>query len=274
MSAYIVCGIVGSPEAGHAAAVAARLGRDLQSRAVLVHVDERRAPDRRIRLPRPGRTRRRRRMLKDTAATAGLADGAELALKDGDPADGLLAAAREYDAELIVVATGGAGTASPALIGGTASALVRHARCPVVVVPNTAVAPRDVEGMRGVVCAVEGRASDTAVLALAADLAARLGGELHAVAAPEQLTDGDLGLDLEVHPVASFIHAAVKGVAGAARAGLIVVGPPEGGNPLPPLNVPLPVALVSDGERSVVVLSAEAELHIGSGHYELAAGVR
>jgi nucleotide-binding universal stress UspA family protein len=275
MSAHIVCGIVGSPkagraaEAGRAAAVAARLGRDLRSRAVLVHVDERRAA-RGIRLPRPGRKRRRRRLLKDTAAAAGFARDAALALKDGDPTDGLLDAARENDAELIVVATGGAGTASPVLIGGTASALMRRTRCPVVVVPNIAVAPLDVEGMRDVVCAFEGRATDTAVLALGADLADRLGGELHVVAAPEQLTDGDLGLDLQLHPADSSIDSSVHRVADAVRAGLIVVGPPD---PVPALNVPLPIALVASGETPVVVLGARAELHIGSGHYEVAAGV-
>lgn len=77
----------------------------------------------------------------------------------------------------------------------------------------------------------------------------------------------------KVHPVGSSINADVKGIADAARAVLVVVGLPEGGHPVPALNVPLPIALVADGERPVVVLGAEAELQMGSGHYELAAGV-
>jgi nucleotide-binding universal stress UspA family protein len=248
MSACIVCGVDGSHEADRAAAVAARLARDLGSRAVLVHVQARAS-----RVPRPGRRRRRRRMLKATAAASCFPRDTHVRLESGDPTAELLTAAREEDAELLVVATGGLGTASPVLLGGTASALMRESPCPVV-------------------CAIEGRPGDAAVLGLAGDLATRLGGDLHAV------SDSDVGIDprefsfdAALHVVHAAADEAIKSVADHVRAGLVVVGAPNEGDPGRGLNVPLAIALAADGDIPIVVLAGAAKLHVGSGHYELAA---
>ena len=273
MSACIVCGVDGSREAERAAAVAARLARDLSSRALLVHVNED-ARKRRFRLhiPRPRRERRRRRRLKAIATGCCFPPDTQLRLKSGDPTSELLDAAREEDAELLVVSTGGLGTASPVLLGGTASELMFESPCPVVVVPTRSVPPLEAEGIRDVVCAIEGRPGDAAVLGLAGDLAARLGGDLHAVTDRDDAIDpSELGIDALPHVVRAPPDEAVKGVAERVRAGLAVVGAPNAAVPGSTLNVPLAIALAADGDIPVVVLTGAAKLHAGSGHYELAA---
>lgn len=177
-------------------------------------------------------------------------------LRKGDPTTELLAVADEEDAELMVVSTGGLGTASPALLGGTASALMRSAPCPVVIVPTRVVPPLDAESMRDVVCAIEGEASDAAVLGLAAELAARLGGELHAVTHSDDAIDaGELGLAADLHAVGLPTDEAVKQVAEEERAGLVVVGPPNERETSSDLNVATAIALAADGEIPVVVLA-------------------
>lgn len=273
MSACIVCGVDGSREADRAAAVAGRLARDLSSRALLVHVHE----DARnrgggLRLPRPRRGRRRRRMLKAIASGSCFPPDTRLHLRSGDPTRELLDAAREEDAELLVVATGGLGTASPVLLGGTASALMLESPCPVVVVPTRSVPPLEAEGIRDVVCALEGRPSDPAVLGLAADLATRLEGRVHAVTDRDDAIDPrELGIDAVPHVVRAPADEALKGVADRVRAGIAVVGAPNAAVPGSTLNVPLAIALAADGDIPVVVLTDVTELQAGSGHYELAA---
>jgi nucleotide-binding universal stress UspA family protein len=270
MSACIVCGVDGSPEAGRAATLAARLARDLGSRALLVHVREEQRTSRvRLRIPRPGQRGRRRRLLKATAAECCFPPGTHLRLKTGDPTTELLAAAHDEDAELMVVSAGGLSTASPVVLGGTASALMRQSPCPIVVVPPRSIPPIDADSLQDVVCAIEGRASDAAVVGLAADLAARLGGDLHAI------SDNDDALTLEeahLHVVRLAADEALTQVADEERAGLAVVGPPDDSQPGAGLDVPLAVALAANGDIPLVVLAAGAEQHIGSGHYELAAG--
>jgi hypothetical protein len=193
-------------------------------------------------------------------------------LETGDPTRELLAAARAEDAELLVVSTGGLGTASPALLGGTASALIREAPCPVAVVPARSIPPLDAEGLRDVVCAIEGRPGDAAVLGLASDLAARLGGELHTVTNREDAIDPhDFGIEAECHVVRAPLDDAVKQLAGNVRAGLTVVGGLAVDAASEP-RVPPAIALAADGDVPVVVLTGAAELHAGSGHYELTGG--
>jgi nucleotide-binding universal stress UspA family protein len=269
MSARIVCGVDGSLEAARAATVAARLARDLGSRALLVHVQEEQPRRVRLRIPTLSNRWRRRRMLKATAAECCFPVGTHMRLTTGDPTAELVAAARDEDAELLVVSTGGLGTASPVLLGGTASALMRESPCPVVIVPPRSIPPIDADSMRDVVCAVEGRPSDAAVLGLAADLAARLGGELHVVSG-----DADT-LTLEeahLHVVRLPADEALAQVAEEDRVGLAVVGPPDDSRPTAGLGVALAIAVAANGDLPVVVLAAGAELYVGSGHYELAAG--
>jgi nucleotide-binding universal stress UspA family protein len=293
MSATIVCGVDGSSEAQRAASVAARLARDLGSGALLVHVEED-APKRPLglRWPRPGRARRRRKVLKATAEECCFPSDTDLRLKRGDPATELMAVAEKQDAELVVVSARGRGTAGPALLGGTASALMRSCPCPVVVVPTESIPPLDTEGMRSVVCGVEGRETDVRALRLAADLAVRLDGELHAVhgyetggaptpvkpaespdderhaAAERTLTfavvQAAVGARRHILPLP--LHEALERVARQERAGLTVVGPPDFGGP-----APLAIRLAAEGSTALVALPAEAELETGSGHYELTA---
>jgi nucleotide-binding universal stress UspA family protein len=271
MSGCIVCGVDGSREAGRAAAVAARLARDLDRRTLLVNVDEEHgAAAGRVGIRTPWRGRRRKSLLKATAAECCFPPATELRLTRGDPTAELLGIARKEDAELVVVSTGGTGTASPVLLGGTASALMHRAPCPVVVVPASSVPPLEAESMRDVVCALEGRPSDVAALALATDLAARLGGDLHVVSGEDAVAADELGGRAAVHVLRLPPDEALKRVVHEERAGLAVVGPPDDAGAISRLGVRAAIALAADGEVPVVVLAAAAELQAGSGHYELA----
>jgi nucleotide-binding universal stress UspA family protein len=57
-------------------------------------------------------------------------------IREGKPADEILAAARELDAELIVMGTHGRSRLAHLLLGSTAEAVVRQAACPVLTVPR------------------------------------------------------------------------------------------------------------------------------------------
>jgi nucleotide-binding universal stress UspA family protein len=261
---------------------------------VLVHVEED-APKRPfgLRWPRPGRATRKRKMLRATAEECCFPSETQLRLRWGDPTAELMAVAEREDAELVVVAARGRGPAGPVLLGGTASALMRSCPCPVVVVPTKSIPPLDTEGMRSVICGVEGRESDLRALRLAADLAARLDGDLHAVhgyetgeapgtttVEPAAPSDDELrtaalrdltlaviqaGVEARRHVLAVPLDEALERVAREERAGLIVVGPPERGGP-----TRVSILLAVDGSTALAVLPTEAELDAGSGHYELA----
>jgi nucleotide-binding universal stress UspA family protein len=60
---------------------------------------------------------------------------------EGKPADEVIAAAREWTAELIVLGTHGRSGVARAVLGSTAEAVVRHAPCPVVVVRGGVAVP-------------------------------------------------------------------------------------------------------------------------------------
>jgi universal stress protein A len=57
-------------------------------------------------------------------------------IREGKPADEVLAAARELEADLIVMGTHGRSRLSHLLLGSTAEAVVRQATCPVLTVPK------------------------------------------------------------------------------------------------------------------------------------------
>lgn len=61
-------------------------------------------------------------------------------LREGAPGAEVCASARQWGADLIVIGTHGRGGLSRLLMGSTAEAVVRHAPCPVLVVPATAAA--------------------------------------------------------------------------------------------------------------------------------------
>ena len=59
-------------------------------------------------------------------------------LREGKPADQILAAAREWEADVIVIGTHGRSGVSRLVLGSTAESVVRHAPCPVLVIkPQT-----------------------------------------------------------------------------------------------------------------------------------------
>lgn len=236
MSRCIVCGLNDTSGSRHAASIASRLARDLNSRALLVQVREGEGRLRRFSSFALGRSRRIRRSLRLTAGEHCFPDGTEICVRSGHAASTLIAIAEREDAELLVVGAGGESTVSPSLLGSVASTLMREAPCPVVVVPAATIAPLDAEGMRSVVCGIADDETDGPVLRLAADLTARLGGHL------------------TTSPTAD----ALRQVADEHSASLVVVGF-------------VPTDLVAQGRAAVVVLPPEALLDQGSGHYELVA---
>jgi nucleotide-binding universal stress UspA family protein len=65
--------------------------------------------------------------------------GLEAVVAEGTPADEILKTARRRRADLIVLATRGAGNVERLLLGSTAQRVLRHARLPVLAVPSGAV---------------------------------------------------------------------------------------------------------------------------------------
>ena len=246
------------------------------------------------------RATRARRRLAAIATEHDLPIGSEVRVEVGDPATELIALAEAEDAELIVVASRGLGVAKAALLGGVSSALMRESPCPVVVVPPKAVRPRDAKRLDAVVCGVEGQGGDSRVLSFAADLAHRLGVDLHAVhaydpralhtaaaAAPAPPLAAELhefaerrleraveaaGVRAVTHVLALPPDAALERVAESTRAGVIVVGSQGRGRLGSVLHGSVAIRLAAEGDTALVALPTEAELKAGSGHYELAAG--
>ena len=132
----VVAGYDGSAHslraARHAAALAARLGREL----VLVHVtgDESVRPDEELArelsagAARPGR---------GSGSAGARREGAAL-VEDGDPVQVLAAVAREQSAALLVTGTRGRNALSSTLLGSVSAGLVRTAGRPVALVPASA----------------------------------------------------------------------------------------------------------------------------------------
>jgi len=124
--------------AAHAMEVGTALAAALKAQAALVHVVD----------PTPA-------FVPDTGVPAGewvamlkreaqsfLASAAERTgdprpwefLREGKPADEILSAAREWEADVIVIGTHGRSGVSRLVLGSTAEAVVRHATCPILVV--------------------------------------------------------------------------------------------------------------------------------------------
>lgn len=55
-------------------------------------------------------------------------------LREGKPADQILAVAREWEADGIVIGTHGRSGVSRLVLGSTAESVVRHAACPILVI--------------------------------------------------------------------------------------------------------------------------------------------
>ena len=287
MGTCIVCGVDGSGGGWRATSVAASLARTLRLPAVLVHVREDLgvSPVSRSRgLCRAWRTRKR---VQAIARERWFPAGVEFRRRAGDAAHELLLVAEQEGAELVVVASGGSGRGRAVLVGGVASALMRRAPCPVVVVPRDGPPPADAELTRSVICPIESREADVRVLRFASDLASRLQAALHAVHGyghngappagalraaevaiePSHMTaERTLALALAAASVDARPHVLERLTADALlrvaerERGMIVVGPPSAreARSLTGGRVALPV--VADALSPVVVLPPRAAL--------------
>jgi nucleotide-binding universal stress UspA family protein len=131
--ATIVCGVDGSPGAGEAVRVAARLSKALGLRLVLAHVAPSRdglhgiaAQDRAVML------------LERVAREQGLNGDADRRAEVGDRATRLALIAAEEAATLIVVGFGNEGRRLRSLRAGLIAELCGTASCPVLIVPPAA----------------------------------------------------------------------------------------------------------------------------------------
>jgi nucleotide-binding universal stress UspA family protein len=115
---------------------------------------------------------------------------------DGDPVSVLTELS--VDAQLVVLGGRGVGGIAGLVLGSTASGVVAHAHCPVVVLPDDSAVV--VHGRQSVVVGVEGRPRDEDVLAFAVAEAARRGTDLVAVHAWQ-----DVVLDLPLREVSPLI---------------------------------------------------------------------
>ena len=117
--------------AAHAVEVGTELATALQAQAALVYVvDPRLALQPDSGIPAAEWLAMLRRDSQAFLATAGLRTGLPPAwqfLREGKPADEILAAAREWEADLIVIGTHGRSGVSRLILGSTADSVVRHA---------------------------------------------------------------------------------------------------------------------------------------------------
>jgi len=111
------------------------------------------------------------------------------ALCVGDPAEEIVAEATRQRAQLIVCGTHGVGGLAPHWIGSVADAVVRHAPCPVLVLPSGAVSRSD--ALRNVLVLLDGSNVSDAILPHAAWLAGAFTAELEllSVVAPPWTND-------------------------------------------------------------------------------------
>jgi nucleotide-binding universal stress UspA family protein len=187
MNRSIVCGVDGTQTSRWAARVAGEFARELDRTLVLVHVAEDRPTfpygDIRLReLSRREAIEASRPMLERTAAA--VADvSTEIRVIFGDPADALIAAARDADAELLIVGSRGRGPIASMVLGSVSAHLAAVAPCPVVVVPSPEAADRWLArpSSSRVICGVDDSVGSVGALRVAADLAERLELELSSV---------------------------------------------------------------------------------------------
>jgi nucleotide-binding universal stress UspA family protein len=149
MTRAIVCGIDGSPDSQAALGYAAELAERLAARLVLAYVvDPIPSPYAAIgpaasAMPPLSATAAEReaegeRLLDDLAEETGV-DRAERRVVTGFPAERLADLADDESAQLIVVGSRGRGPLRSALLGSVSTSLIGLARCPVLVVPPSAV---------------------------------------------------------------------------------------------------------------------------------------
>jgi nucleotide-binding universal stress UspA family protein len=180
MNRSIVCGVDGTRASRWAARVAGEFARALDRTLVLVHVAEDRPTfpygDIRLReLSRREAIEAATPMLERTAAAASDVS-TEIKVVFGDPANALIAAAHDADAELMVVGSRGRGPIASMMLGSVSAQLAAVAPCPVVVVPSPEAADRWLARPPSsrVICAIDDSVGSVRALRVAADLAERL----------------------------------------------------------------------------------------------------
>ncbi len=187
----VVVGVDGSDASTQAAVYGAECARRRGVGLLIVHVTPRQGVDDAV--PMASREVRERFDESATALVQAAADAVRQAGGPGDvsavvlddyPVDGLLALSA--DAALVVTGRRGRGGLPGLLLGSTAGALVQHAECPVIALPDAVPAPA--AGRRSVVVGVEGRPGDDDVLAFAVAEAAARGADLTAVHAWRDVT--------------------------------------------------------------------------------------
>jgi nucleotide-binding universal stress UspA family protein len=79
-----------------------------------------------------------RRSVDEAAKEAAACPPVERMVREGRPGTEIRTAAEEWKADLIAIGTHGRGGLTRLLLGSTAESVVRHAPCPVLVVPESA----------------------------------------------------------------------------------------------------------------------------------------
>jgi len=136
----ILVAVDGSECAAHALEVASSLATALSAQLGLVHVIDSRLVGSEVGIPAEQQwalLRRDGRNLLDAAraAATGHPHPWEV-LREGTPWKEIIEAAREWPADAIVVGTHGRSGLTRLVFGSAAEGVVRHASCPVVVVPR------------------------------------------------------------------------------------------------------------------------------------------
>lgn len=115
----------------------------------------------------------------DDTAICHVGEGATADGLVGTAVDGLVAEAARVHADVIVVGGHGMSGAARLVFGSTTEGLLRHAPCPVLVVPDAwrppSPASRDLAGMGPVICGIDLTLPAVAAAEAGARLAARLG---------------------------------------------------------------------------------------------------
>jgi nucleotide-binding universal stress UspA family protein len=218
----IVCGVDASDAAIPVCEAARRIATALGDRLVVVHVVDEPAEE-----------------AQELLASLGARmDGAEVRLVEGEPAEAVLQAAAEEDADLLVLGSRGRSPLRQGLLGSVVRDVTGASRAPVMVVPPDASPhPLDAPGA-SVVCGVDGSEHSLAAARLAARLARELGQRLVIVHAlmDAKATAAYLGASRTNPPItgqpdvrdqlgAEIVDAAVR-AAGADATGVMEAGAP------------------------------------------------
>jgi len=134
----------------------------------------------------------------------------DVELRDGSAVHEVLTAAREWQADLIVLGTHGRGGVERLVLGSVAEKVLRKATCAVLAVPHGAIASAGgAERITHVLCAHDGSEASAAGVAYAVSLASATGAKLTLVSVVEALPYGGdfTGPDFAAFRAARDAHA-------------------------------------------------------------------